>query len=471
MTAETKDLPVPAPVPRPGDRWRDLFSGRLLAVSVVLAGGVALYAMNLFLAAALMPSIVQDIGGEAYYAWAATGFLLAAVIASMLVSRLLAAWGAARTYAVAFLVFGIGAVLSALAPAMGLLIAGRVIQGLGGGLLAGLGYAVIRTALPEPLWTRASGLVSAMWGVGTLVGPSLGGAFAELGAWPWAFGALAAAAVVLAVVSLRVLPGAGDGAGRRMPLPVAALVLLTLAAAAFSLSSVVPSGAPVGVALGAGGVLLILFLLVDARSAAGVLPRLTYQRGNPLRWVYLTVAFLCAGVMTENFIPLFGQELAGLSPLSAGFLGAALSIGWVGAQLVSVSLPDRIVAPVLRVAPFLLTGGLVVFGLFLRDGASPGTVALWALALVVAGTGIGLVFPHLGVAAMRSSADPAVGAQAAAALSTTQLIANTIASAIAGTLVSLGTGPLASAQWMVFGMAAITALAIGAVQGVRHRPR
>ena len=63
--------------------------------------------------------------------------------------------------------------------------------GVAGGLLAGLGYAVIRAALPQALWTRASALVSAMWGVATIVGPATGGLFAQFGLWRWAFGAMA----------------------------------------------------------------------------------------------------------------------------------------------------------------------------------------------------------------------------------------------------------------------------------------
>ena len=64
---------------------------------------------------------------------------------------------------------------------MELLLVGRTVQGAAGGLLAGLGYAVINAALPSRLWTRASALVSAMWGVGTMVGPAMGGMFAQFG--------------------------------------------------------------------------------------------------------------------------------------------------------------------------------------------------------------------------------------------------------------------------------------------------
>ncbi|MBW4720324.1 MFS transporter [Saccharothrix obliqua] len=451
-------------------RWSELFSGRYAATVLVLAGGVALYAMNLYFTAALMPSIVADIGGAEFYAWVATGFLMAAVIASMMVSRVLTARGASGAYLVGFLVFAVGAAVNALSPTMEVLIAGRVVQGFGGGLLAGLGYAVIRTALPDHLWARAAGLVSAMWGVGTLVGPALGGVFAQFDAWPWAYGLLFAVAVALAALTRKALPRKTTATGERTPVPVLSLVLLTLAATAFSLGSTVAPGAPTAIALGVGAVLLIAFLVVEARGPVSVLPGLTYVRGTSLKWVYLTVAALCAGVMTENFIPLFGRELGGLSPLAAGLLGAALSVGWVVAQLLSVNLGTAGARRAILVAPLLLTGGLVAFGALQADGASTLLVVLWAVVLLVAGIGIGLAFPHLSVAAMSSTDDPAEGARAAAALNTTQLITYTVTSAIAGTLISLGGSPVGSARLLAFGIAVLTALGTAtAVFSTRRR--
>ncbi len=450
--------------------WSELFSGRYLASVLVLAGGVALYAMNLYFTAALMPSIVADIGGARYYAWVATGFLMAAVIAAMLVSRVLGRWGAAAAYLAGFLVFSLGAAINALSPTMELLVVGRVVQGLGGGLLAGLGFAVIRSTLPQHLWARGAGLVSAMWGVGTLIGPALGGLFAELGAWRWAYGLLLAVALLLAALTRRTLPRAAESTDRS-PVPVAALVTLTLAASAFSLSSTVPEGISTTIALVAGVLLIAAFLSIDARGAVSVLPRSTYARGNSLKWVYLTVAALCAGVMTENFVPLFGQRLGGLSPLVAGLLGAALSVGWVVAQLFSVGLTAPAARRAIRIAPLLLTGGLLAYGLLQAD-AAPGVVVIaWAVVLFVAGTGIGLAFPHLSVAAMSSTDDPAEGAQAAAALNTTQLITYAVTSAIAGTLIRLGDASVVdSARLMALGIAVLTAFGVAtAVLATRTR--
>src|SRR5581483_7968677 len=109
------------------------------------------------------------------------------------------------------------------------LLAGRALQGAAGGLLAGLGYAVISAALPQALWTRASALVSAMWGVATVVGPATGGLFAQFGLWRWAFGAVAMLTAAMAALVPVVLPAgraASDGATPVLRIPVWSLLLL-----------------------------------------------------------------------------------------------------------------------------------------------------------------------------------------------------------------------------------------------------
>jgi MFS family permease len=151
----------------PQGTWRELLS-RYAAVSAVLAGGVLLEASNVYLTTSLLPTIVGDIGGAEFYAWTMTSFLVASVITSMLVSRLLTTRGAVTSYVLAFALFVTGSLIAAVSPSMTTLLVGRAVQGLGGGLMAGLGYALIQRALPERLWARGAALVSAMWGVGNL---------------------------------------------------------------------------------------------------------------------------------------------------------------------------------------------------------------------------------------------------------------------------------------------------------------
>ncbi|AJT42490.1 MFS transporter [Psychromicrobium lacuslunae] len=454
--------------------WGDLLGPAHLAAALVLAGGVALYAMNVYVTAALLPSAIGEIGGAEYYAWVATSFLTASVVASMLVNRLLSSLGPSRAYLTAFLIFGAGALINALSPNMELFLVGRIIQGIGGGLLTGLGFAVIRTALPARLWTRAAGLVSAMWGVGNLIGPALGGLFAQFGLWRWAFGLLVAAALVLAFLSRKALPHNSESHLKHPPLPLLSLVLLTLAAAIFSVTSVLPKGIWTVLGIVAGVLLMAGFIWRERVAKATVLPKLSYLKGNSLKWIYLSLAALSAGAMTESFIPLFGQELGGMIPLLAGFLGAALSVGWTVAQLFSVNLSTDASKRVVRLAgPLVLAAGLASYGLLQQAGAGPWLVVLWAIILFVAGAGIGSAFPHFSVAAMSSTDDEDEGQKAAAGISTTQLIANAVASALAGILVSLGAPSMIdSARLMSFGIAAVALIGFGtAIASVRGSRR
>ena len=443
------------------DRWSDLLSGRHLAIVLVMASGVLLYAMNLYFTAALMPSIVADIGGQQFYAWVTTAFVISAIVASLFVSRILDWKGPALAYVTAFLVFALGAVANAASPTMELLIVGRVVQGLGGGLLAGLGYAVIRAALPERHWARATGVVSAMWGLGTLFGPALGGVFAELGLWRWSYGALAVVSLLFGVIAQRAFVRMA-GSGHRSPVPVASLIPLVLATIAISLSAIVPIGWPTLAMVGIGLILLWLFVVVEQRAKETILPHITYRRGNALKWVYLTVAALSAGVMVENFIPLFGQQLAGLSPLIAGFLGAVLSLAWVIAQLFVVSVKSESGRRrAIRIGPLLLAAGLIAYGLLQVASADTAMVLIWAAVLAFAGIGIGLAWPLLGVAAMSSTRDPAEGGKAAAAITITQLIAFSVTSALAGTLMVAGEeSTVDSARYVTLGIALLTLLGI-----------
>lgn len=420
------------------DTWAALFSGRNLAVVMVMAGGVLLYAMNLYFTAALMPTVVAGIGGQAFYAWVTTGFVIAAIFGSLMVSRMVARHGPGTTYLIALLLFATGAFVAALAPVMQVMLTARVIQGLGGGLLAGLGYAVIRMALPEALWARGTGVVSAMWGLGALIGPATGGLFAEFGLWRWAFALLGVAALVMILPARSGLKRTSRGASPG-PLPLASLITLMMAVVVISLSAVLPEGWPNAASLVAGLILLVGFVLVERRAKHTILPRQTWVRGSSLKWVYLTVATLSAGVLLENFIPLFAQQLAGLGPLFAGLLGALLSLGWVSAQLYSVTL----VAPAAKaramwLGPLLSTIGLIAYALLQREGAEAWLVGGQAIALALAGAGIGLCWPLLGVAAMSSSSDPAEGGKSAAAITTTQLIAFSITSGIVGLLMASG---------------------------------
>ena len=121
----------------------------------VLAGGVLLYSTNEFLTVSMLPTIIADIGGRRLFAWATTLYLVGSVVAAAVVHPILQRIGARWSYLIGLTVFALASVVNVVAPSMAVLVAGRALRGVAGGLLAGLGYALINTALPRALWTEA----------------------------------------------------------------------------------------------------------------------------------------------------------------------------------------------------------------------------------------------------------------------------------------------------------------------------
>lgn len=440
-----------------------------LGAVAVLAGGVAIYATNEFITISLLPSAVADIGGERLYAWVTTVYLVASVMAATTVGPLLTRFGPRTAYLGALLSFAVGSAVCSLAPTMPILLVGRVVQGLAGGVLAGLGYAVISAALPDRLWTRASAVVSAMWGIGTLVGPATGGLFAQFGLWRGGFGVLAVLAVAMSMLVPLALPARAerDSESTRPKIPVRSLLLLGTAALAVSVAVIPRSAAAIAGLLAVGVMLLVVFIVVDRRASAAVLPRKAFEAG-PLKWIYLALGLLMVATMVDMYVPLFGQRLGGLAPVVAGFLGAALAVGWTVGEIASASITNvAATVRVVAISPLVMAGGLAMAAFAQTDSASIGIVIVWAVALVITGSGIGMAWPHLSAWAMGAIVDdPAQQAVAAAAINTVQLMCGAFGAGLAGVVVNLRAAPDASASALLFGTFAILA-AIGSVASYR----
>ena len=142
--------------------WSELLGGKNLFFAIALSGGVALHAINVYIATTVLPSVIREIGGLHLYAWNTTLFVVASILGSALTARLLAVTGARQAYLLAALLFIAGSLVCALAPAMPVMLAGRALQGLGGGFLFALCYAMIYAVFEEKLWPRAMALISGM---------------------------------------------------------------------------------------------------------------------------------------------------------------------------------------------------------------------------------------------------------------------------------------------------------------------
>lgn len=427
------DIPNDAP---PG--WSALLSGRNGVYALVLAGGVVLHSVNIYIATTVMPSAVQDIGGLDFYAWTTTLFVLASILAAALTAPFLRATGPRAAYAAAALVFAGGSLICALAPSMPVMLGGRFIQGFGGGLLYALAYAVTRIVFPEALWGRIIGVISAMFGVATLIGPAVGGLFAEMGAWRLAFGSLVPVAGLFILLALSALPGrdsARDGGGR---LPLPQLVLLSGAVLSVSAGSLSSALAWNLTGLGAAVILVALIAVVDGRSETRLLPRRSFSLKTPLGALYLTIALLMAGMQAEIFVPYLLQTLHAQSPLWAGYLAALMAFGWTFATLASSRWQGGSGTRLLLAGPLLMLGGLILMSVFLpiETAGGAGVLAGVCLGLFLVGFGIGLVWPALVTRVFQNAPDDERDLTSGA-MTTVQLFAIAMGAAGAGMIANV----------------------------------
>ncbi|MBP6621038.1 MAG: MFS transporter, partial [Alcaligenes sp.] len=378
--------------------WSELLSGRNGLRSLALAGGVAVHAINVYVATTILPSVVEDIGGLEYYAWNTTLFVVASILGSALSPQVLEKLGLRHSFLISLLFFAIGTTLCAVAPSMPFLLFARTVQGLGGGLLLGLSYSSIRLVFDERLWPRVMALVSSMWGVATLSGPAIGGIFAQMGQWRLAFWSVLPCAALLAVLVWTQLRDARAPETRKSGSTLGKVLLLTASVLVMSAGSLSTSWMINLAGVLGGAILVYLMARADRQSTSRLFPQGTYSISTALGSLYAGIGLVSVAVATEIFIPYFLQIIHHMSPLKAGYLTALMSGGWTLGSIASSSRSLKTGDRLIIAGPVLSGVSLAALGVFIPwVGLSEGTDYSWALylSLLGVGLGIGLAWPHL----------------------------------------------------------------------------
>lgn len=416
--------------------WAELLSGRNGLRSLALAGGVAVHAINVYMVTTILPSAVRDIGGLAYYAWNMTLFVAASIFGSAVTPRLLSIAGPRRGLLWSIAIFAAGSVACAVAPTMEWMLAGRSVQGLGGGLMLGLSYSCVRLLFEERLWSRAMVLVSSMWGVATLAGPAIGGLFAEAGHWRGAFWAMLPISGGLAMLVASQVSAAAAGRPSSAGVPFGKIAVLVLTVLLVSFGSLSPSWKWNALSVLAGVALTVAIAHADRRSRRRLLPEGSYVPGSALGSLYACIALLSIGVCTEIYIPYFLQSIHGQSPLLAGYWMVLMSAGWTAGSFMSSGRPTEHANRLIKVGPWLSSAGLLALGVMMPRGAGGSVVWAMIVPLFVVGVGVGLCWPNM-LTRIFKAAPPGQENIASAAITTLQLYAIALGSSLAGLVANL----------------------------------
>jgi EmrB/QacA subfamily drug resistance transporter len=231
-------------------------------------------------------------------------------------------YGRRRVFALGIAIFAAASVACGLARDINELILARAAQGIGAALLVPGSLAIISASFPERARGRAIGTWSGMSAITGAAGPVIGGWLIEHASWRWAFFLnLPLAAVTLAIIFWQVPESRGEIRAKRLDWLGALLVTAGLGLIVFALlesSSHGWRGGRVGGGLAAGVVALILFVAVESRSAAPILPLELFRRRNFTGANLLTLFLYAALGGAMFFLPLNLIQVQGYSATAAG---------------------------------------------------------------------------------------------------------------------------------------------------------
>lgn len=417
-------------------------TGRWVLAATVLGSGIAFLDGTVVNVA--LPAISKNLhAGIAGLQWTLDAYLITLTALMLLGGSLGDLFGRRRVFVLGLAGFGVVSALCGAAPTIGVLIAGRALQGVAGALLVPSSLSIISATFHPEERSRAVGAWSGLAGISSAIGPFLGGWLVDIGSWRYVFLInlpLAAAAVAIA---LRHVPETREeGAGRHVDVPGATAATIGLAGLCYAvIQGARHFTALDGLAAAAGAAALIAFVVVEARRRSPMLP-LGLFRSQQFTGANLVTLAVYAGLGVTFFLLVLELQIG----LHYSALAAGVSL--LPVTGIMLALSARFGALAQRTGPRLpMTVGplFVAAGLVWLSRVAPGShyVSTVMPALVVFGFGLAMTVAPLTAAVLAAVDDHHVGVGSAVNNAVSRL-AGLLSVAVLPALVSLQTGSAAA---------------------------
>ncbi|TAM67091.1 MDR family MFS transporter [Mycobacterium sp.] len=361
-------------------------------IFVAIALGMLLAALDQTIVATALPTIVADLGDAGHQSWVVTSYLLASTVVTALAGKLGDLYGRKRVFQAAIVFFVIGSALCGLSQSMTMLVGSRALQGIGGGAITVTASALIGEVVPLRDRGRYQGILGAVFGVTTVIGPLLGGYFTDYLTWRWAFWVNVPISVIVIFVAAAAIPALAASAKPVIDYP--GIVFIGLGATGLTLATswggtLYPWGSPTIIGLFVGAVLALgVFMVVERRAAEPILPIRLFA--SPVFTVCCVLSFVVGFAMLGalTFLPTYMQYVNGVSATTSGLRTLPMVVG----MLITSTGSGTLVGRTGRYKVFPVTGtALMALAFLLMSRMEPSTSALiQSLYLVILGAGIGL---------------------------------------------------------------------------------
>jgi len=414
--------------------WRALWASGDLARFCFINLGILLYATNETMVATVMPAMVGELDGVQLVGWSLAIYELGAIVAGAAAGRLVSYVPLRTNMVVAALLYAAGALVSAIAPSMPQFLAGRLVEGLGGGALVSLAFVSVERLFDRRIWPQLFGIMAAIWGIAAFSGPMIGAIMTEISSWRWAVGIFTLGGIAVALASLIVLntPQATRpqaSAGATPPFPYLALGCLAVSVVLIAMAGVDIALLRSSLLLGFGLIGLALFFRVDAlKPQSRLFPARLFSWRSPVgSGMTMVAAFSVATVSFGVYGPLLLTSLHGIPILTTGYIIAAESISWSILAILVANAPLERERLIIVAGALMIASGLAGFAYTIPAGSIP---LILACALLQGG-GFGVAWPFLTRVIVASAGD---GEQtiASAAVPTMQRIGYAVGAAVAG---------------------------------------
>jgi EmrB/QacA subfamily drug resistance transporter len=413
---------------------------RTLAMAgVVLA--LFLAALNQTMVSTSMPRIVASLGGMELYSWAFTAYMLASTVTVPIYGKLSDLYGRRPVLLFGMAVFIVCSLLAGFAQTMTQLIGIRALQGLGAGAIMPIAFAIVGDLYEPAERGRIQGMIGAVFGVASLIGPLAGGWITDHWGWHWTFLVNVPVGLLAFAGAMMTLPKTQRAHGA-VVIDYMGAALLVLSLTPFLLWTSMGghqfpwvsgmSGTLLAIALGAG----IAFIFQERRAADPIVNLSLFR--NDVFTVSVCIAMITGMAMfgATMFIPLFAQGVAGLSATAAGAVTTPMTIAMVTAS----ALAGNMASKTGRYRMLCLLGGVVLAaGTFLFSTMGTATSA-WALSLnvIVLGAGLGLSMPLI-MLAVQNAVPPAALGSVTAMVQFFRSIGGTLGVALLGAVMTHST--------------------------------